>query len=382
MNGQVEHRPVGQLCLHDGTVMEAFPNKSVDDMVAFRKTVNGRKEYDKASEKAAALQLSQRAFKPSSVSAHNSLGVRMEVRYSLVSFQDFAAHFSVPHTAIESLKLKVLNGVLNEEAEMVSGVLLRPEGLPTSLRYRTIVLYSDMSNVIIESAMDSASQLRHSQAKETYSFCNRATLGSREGPLRTAGPSLPAMLTYNEVAKAAKQIQASRELQEAGASAADEVLEGEGQPRRGLQAPSIGVMATAPKKQARSGAGGRGAGAQRRAAPTGIAAPSRSSARSMAGDFATPPAKRQRAGGSSGLLRHALDSTCSPGQAGRSDAGSGSGLATMYPKLNIDAILRGSLLGRTLYGVWPLAARSVRRKCSPTSSRAHTVMQACKRHEQ
>jgi hypothetical protein len=275
---------------------------------------------------------------------------------------EFTAYAGVPPSTLTGIKMA--HGLVDEEDNPMTCVLLSLIDCPPELAIRTVTIYTDVSSSCIEFVMTQGDQLRHEQGRDTLKFCIREDLANRDAIVRASARKTVPLLKYTAIKQKIDEIQRERIAKEAENLAAGSGGSGDVHvpvpapaPPRGLRAASISVAVAPvfakagkrpwPKSKASSPAvGGAGSGMNPSSA--------RSSA-SMAGNFVSPAKKRGSVAGS--VLQFSFDGTGGAEDSEEVDAeGAASSsmqitLKSVYPTLNINAVLRGLNLGRSLNGV-------------------------------
>lgn len=329
--------PAYDKCLKCGLTAESFPNRTWDQICDFFHSSPAFKE-DFLAAKAALDDMSKRVWKPATVGAGNTVGMRFEVRYHFVEAGEFLRFYKLPHA---SVGLQTVSGVMNEEGQFIEGVLIREDPRhppPPELCCRTCVLYSDIYNVVQEHILDEKHQLRAAQHKELFEWVNSSTVQKRDASLRPAGRA--ACLHFKDLQVKVDEVQMARRAaaeQEASHSQDPSTAPGSGSvpPRRGLQAPTI-VPAPARDAKKKGKGQGKGFGAAR--------------ARGNPVAAARPASKRLKSGTpASGAEVEGLGSASRPSDAGhRSEA---SELQLDQEMLSVPAVLAGGNVGRALLAV-------------------------------
>lgn len=311
----------------------------------------------------------EKNFRSTEVHGQNIMGAKVEVRYALPTHAEFVAHFGMKPEAIPGVKL--VTEVQDEECQPMSGVLLSLDNCPQALAHRTITLFSEVRNVIAETVLDSAKQIRAEQGLDTFTFCNRAMVSGRTGGLRAPGNGMPRdILRVADIADKVASIQNAREKAEADAEIPDQGMDMDDMhddilspaPARGL-APA-GIVAIASNKGKAKGAGikhssTKGGGKR---GNKGSVGPGRGGGNTAAGGSRQTQAPSTS--GASLAVCRSLDfpSGISSGSGAQSplDASGASvvgssatvrALEIPYPSIKLDLILSGEPLRRSINGV-------------------------------
>lgn len=331
--------PAYDKCCKCGVTAEAFPTRTWDQICdSYRSSSAFRDEFLAA--KAALDDASRRTWKPATVGAGNTVGVRFEVKYLFVEASEFLRFYKLPHA---SVGLKTISGVVNEEGQFMEGVLIRddPRHLPPpELCYRTCVLYSDIYNMVQEHVLDEKHQLRAAQHKELFEWVNSSTVQNRDASLRPAGRA--ACLHFKDLQAKVDEVQmARRAAAEQDASNGHEASLAPGSggvpPRRGVQAPTIVPAPAREAKKAKGQGQGKGLGAARARGNPAVGA-------------GKPPLKRLKPVPlENGAEVQGLGSASRPPEAGHRSEGSE--LQRDQELLSVPAVLAGGNVGRALVAV-------------------------------
>jgi hypothetical protein len=365
--GNVLTVSVGYVCLLHGICAEGWPQYSIEELCALIESdpkVN--KAFIAVEHKVIGMLAKGIVWSdmtPASVVGRKSIGWRLEKKYAVISAAEFFCHFGVACTEVTGLRL--IRDMINEEGQKFVGVLFEVHEVPKKLRSRKIVLYSDIGTMMTEEALPAHLNVRPQQATEQFNVSMASSLAQRDASLRLGSqlkfPAYTEVVANVACANEKKKLKEKADLEAAAAGRTgededDDAVAGGGRRRQltfGLPDEDESkkqkkAARVAPAKQRAAGSGPRGAKA---AMPsTASAARSAMSARSAKGGPETPA---KGSGGS--VLRVSMDTgTNKKGRALEAlDATADEALTlrTVYPSLDIDDVLRGSKLDRSLRGV-------------------------------
>jgi hypothetical protein len=280
--------------------------------------------------------------------------MKMEVRYAVLSVAEFANHVSMPPDKV--LGVKVVAGLRDEEGNIFTGCLLSLAGLPEQLQRRTIVIYYDMGTSWMEQVVSPSTQVRRGQAVDQFKLNMQNAMACRDSSLRsTARP-----IDYSSVLAKVKDIQAARTRndEQQDEDEDEDVVDVDnsdddddfGGGRRGRpSARMVARPAVAKKKERKKPAAGVAAAA--------ASSKRRVSSAASVGGASGGGQAGQPASSSTSVLKYSTDLMGS----GNSKKGTSviaedeeegaMTLRTVYPTLDINQVLLGAKLKRSLKGV-------------------------------
>lgn len=308
---------LGSLCWQCGKLVEAFPLLTVQQIKEKLKDPSEivfQVRWDSAKKRLEAVtsDIGDDPFKIA-LHHHSVTGLRIEWPRAFVDSSDFLTHFGL-ECDDKALKLKVVE-VNDPELVPHRGVLIMRDQIDPSLPHCRAVLYTDEKTNLIDFILDKGEALhsRHGLDMQKYQI-------GQDGRNRSEGLSLKNTLIvphYQDLKKAAADIQSDRKLQEAErlkqlalADAAEAAaMRGDAAARRALEmAAAVGTVesssrlnrrteaecdnpAAPPTKRSRVDSAGGATGAASRAARGGTRTSARASSAGRSEALSTPPAK-------------------------------------------------------------------------------------------
>ena len=354
IGAQAVKQPAEDFCKKCGTKAECYPkmtDKDIAEAYNNPNDLNFKREFDKIDE--CMVDPGLRDFNIATVQAQNKMGMRMKIVVGCVTPDDFTAHFKcAPHTVPG---VKVLSGTINEEFHGMNFVAVPLHNIPRGLPYRELEVFSEVTNVVVETMLEPSQHFRQSLASEAFAALNAQTLGAREAHFKFSGMS--GLMTYDDIKSKCEKIQEERRAAEeggAGTGPMQPVLESTAPlpPRKRGVTPAILAGVAAPKGKAKA----PGPAVPKRRVPAAL-----------------PPAARganpvPKSSCQAGVLKCQLDASASGSAPPASSmsvvperpavGGPATEAEAVYPSLSIVAILKGENLGRSLTGV--LALESLR----------------------
>ena len=304
------------------------------------------------------------ALREGFVRGQECAGSRMQVQFAVMTLTEFAVGYKKSVKDVPAVK--VIPDLLNEEMQKFTGVCIPFWTAPPKFRNRQLTLFVEQSTMVGQYLVSSKHQLRSKQVKEQFQATVQEGVAARAAPLRIANRGT--MLTHEQIQEftntkntgnADEQAEEERRAKLAAAGyveTIDDEDESSGRRRRGL---SIGMAATAAAKPRPKGSAKAGARAKQGAkggTASGHAPGAFSGGQSCK---SLGPATPQGKSGAS-VVRLALDRSGGKKRTASNSAANSVAqvaedgtktLRSVYPTVDIDMVLLGRALGRSVNGV-------------------------------
>lgn len=257
-SGNLHQVPGYDKCLNCGLTAEAWPLESWQ-RICMQYELGGtfRTAFDAA--RTIMLGQVQRSFQPSFVTTTSENGFRIESRFWFVEEGDFTSFFGQPPDDIAGLM--VVSGVTTADGRKnISGVLIPeargidpPKGLICSLA----TMYSDQRNNVCEYALTEAQVFRQGQSLDIFEFVNKQCAEARgKAWAKQEREKATTISSFAQLQTAISEIQQERQ-NSASLAFSQSSAPMEPRARRGVVAPSLIAVPTAPAPPARKRVAGR-----------------------------------------------------------------------------------------------------------------------------
>ena len=224
VDGVVVRCPVGDACEICGEASEGWPQLDRPQIVLlFSKSLSFRAEFAKAKERARVVKAPE--IPHAHVYSQSACGIRTETDGALVAADDWSAKYGVQADKVPGVTVVSVvdeSGILDPEKKLL-GILYQIGTVPEGLAWRKVVLYTDISNCITETALAPEDLLRTQHAALKWQERNKDIMASRHTSMRSGLTRLPnGTMVVDLVDKYKVELKRREDLLNAGVSSIDD----------------------------------------------------------------------------------------------------------------------------------------------------------------